>query len=428
MLSIIAGCYEEQVLGYVIKFVDGSFKAERKFCEHSHSGCVKCVTSGPQYIASGSIDEAICIYDIESNTEVCILQGHIGTINALSFANDGTLVSCSDDGNICIWEVGEPACLLKTLKGHKGPVSSISIHPSGKLAMSTSLKDGTVRTWNLLAGRSLYVKNMKSTINAELVRWSSDGTKFMLVSKSKISIYNLETTKCCMEYSLNSPVLTTEYLPGYDIFATGDVKGCICLYDVSQSNYIHKFQAHDARIKSLYPFVPPKEFEQTTSSEVWIVSASSDESLKIWKLTIKSDVLIQEELLTEISTGARLTSVSVWYPGMITSYGKKSTLLSKIRSSVEQQKSISLKKSVEKKIGLPEPISKEVQPTTTGQATPEQPCNLAKKSQKCPSDENIQENRTAKMSVNDKKQKRKGNGKSQVKTPKKSKLNIADLL
>jgi protein MAK11 len=253
------------------------------------------------------------------------LQGHSGTINALTFANDGTLVSCSDDGTICIWEVGEPACLLKTLKGHRGPVSSISLHPSGKLAMSVSLKDGTVRTWNLLAGRSLYVKNMKSTIKAEIVRWSNDGSRFILISNSKISVYNLETTKCTVEINLSVPVITAEFLPKCKVFITGDSKGCIHLYSISSSTAIHKFQAHDARIKSINPFVPPETFSGS-ELEIWVASASSDETIKLWKLTFKNKdqteeiTAMEEKLIVKIDTGARLTSVTAWYAGMLTPY------------------------------------------------------------------------------------------------------------
>jgi len=424
MISIIAGCYEEQVLGYVVKQEGDTIKAERKFGEHSHRGCVKCIAPGPLYIASGSIDETICVYDIESNTEVCTLQGHVGTVNALSFANDGTLVSCSDDGNICIWEVGEPACLLKTLKGHKGAVTSVSIHPSGKIAMSTSVKDGSVRTWNLLAGRSLYVKNMRSSIKAELVRWSSDGSKFILVSDSKIAIYSLESTKCCVEFPLSSPVLTLEYLPGYDVFAAGDGKGFISFFTASQSQQIHKFKAHSARIKSLFPFAPPKEFN-CLKNQLWIVSASSDESLKIWRVSLSNSNTepvsdIKEELLLEISTGARLTSVSAWYPGMIKSY-KKSGIPSKASGDLKVQggKSAVLQsKSSNEKGKSTLQKSKDIDSANHHSSV----TNSKKQSA---NDESLQ--KPVEVLETNKLQKRKSLVKKRNNT-KKSKLNIADLL
>lgn len=42
---------------------------------------------------------------------------------------------------------------------YRKPVNCISIHPTGKLALSVS-KDMTLRTWNLIKGRSAYVTNL----------------------------------------------------------------------------------------------------------------------------------------------------------------------------------------------------------------------------------------------------------------------------
>ena len=42
---------------------------------------------------------------------------------------------------------------------NRKPVNCISIHPTGKMALSVS-KDMTLRTWNLIKGRSAYVTNL----------------------------------------------------------------------------------------------------------------------------------------------------------------------------------------------------------------------------------------------------------------------------
>ena len=39
-------------------------------------------------------------------------------------------------------------------------MNAVTIHPSGKLALSVS-KDKTLRTWNLLKGRAAYTTNIK---------------------------------------------------------------------------------------------------------------------------------------------------------------------------------------------------------------------------------------------------------------------------
>lgn len=48
----------------------------------------------------------------------------------------------------------------KTLRGHRGGVVGLAVHPSGKLALSVG-RDGTLRTWNLIKGRKAYITKLK---------------------------------------------------------------------------------------------------------------------------------------------------------------------------------------------------------------------------------------------------------------------------
>jgi len=41
---------------------------------------------------------------------------------------------------------------MATMKGHKGRVNGLSVHPTGKIAISVG-KDKTLRLWNLMTGR-----------------------------------------------------------------------------------------------------------------------------------------------------------------------------------------------------------------------------------------------------------------------------------
>lgn len=42
--------------------------------------------------------------------------------------------------------------VLRVLKGHKGRVNSVGIHPSGKVALSVGI-DNTLRMWDLMRGK-----------------------------------------------------------------------------------------------------------------------------------------------------------------------------------------------------------------------------------------------------------------------------------
>jgi protein MAK11 len=63
------------------------------------------------------------------------------------------MFSASEDGMINVFQVKD-WIPVRTLKGHKGRVNSIAIHPSLKVALSVG-KDKVLRMWDLSKGKSV---------------------------------------------------------------------------------------------------------------------------------------------------------------------------------------------------------------------------------------------------------------------------------
>ena len=74
-----------------------------------------------------------------------------GSITHLSFPSRSHLLSASEDGTLCLFRARDWA-VLRTLKGHKGRVNSVAVHPSGKVALSVG-KDRALRMWDLMRGK-----------------------------------------------------------------------------------------------------------------------------------------------------------------------------------------------------------------------------------------------------------------------------------
>ena len=57
----------------------------------------------------------------------------------------------TQDSTVAIWRVHDCVC-VHILGGHKAAILGIAIHPSGKLALTTS-RDGYLKMWNLVQGK-----------------------------------------------------------------------------------------------------------------------------------------------------------------------------------------------------------------------------------------------------------------------------------
>ncbi|XP_067424503.1 p21-activated protein kinase-interacting protein 1 isoform X3 [Emydura macquarii macquarii] len=226
------------------------------------------------------------------------LLHHNGTVTCLEFYGNAHLLSGAEDGLICIWDTKRWEC-LKSIKAHKGHVTSLSIHPSGKLALSVGT-DKTLRTWNLVEGRSAFIKNLKQ--NAHIVKWSPSGEKYVVVVTNKVDVYKLETASVSGAITTEKRISSVRFVTDSVLAVVGDDE-VVRLYDCDSQKCLCEFKAHENRIKDIYSF--EKEGLQV------IVTASSDGYIKLWSLELDT---IQDipSLLCEVNTKARLTCLAVW--------------------------------------------------------------------------------------------------------------------
>lgn len=152
---VVAGSYEKLLYGLegTASTRSPSYTLDPIFIFPAHLACVKAVAASPggKWLATGSEDEFIKVWDLRRRKEVGSLSQHAGSITSLQFPTSAHLVSTSVDGTIALFRTADWA-LLKSLKGHSGRVNHVDVHPTGRVALSVG-KDKTLRMWDLMRGR-----------------------------------------------------------------------------------------------------------------------------------------------------------------------------------------------------------------------------------------------------------------------------------
>ncbi len=206
-------------------------------CLHTlsgHSAWVVSIAISPdcRTIVSGSLDDRILIWDLNTGDRLGTLIGHTNSVNSLAFSPNGRcLISCSDDKSIKIWRFPSRE-LIGSIHGHSRDVTSIVVSPDGTFFASGS-EDRTIGVWQLSNGEAIY-------------RFTG----------------------------LTGMVRTVALSPNGQILASGGLNNLIKLWDLVSGQQIRIFSGHHDSVLSIA--IHPQGDR--------LISASKDKTIRIWQL------------------------------------------------------------------------------------------------------------------------------------------------
>ncbi|EEF28003.1 pak inhibitor skb15, putative [Ricinus communis] len=312
-MSLIAGSYEKFIWGFKLKPLkhdQQTLTLTPLFSYPSHISPITTAAASGPVAASGSADDTIHVYDIPSAASLGSLHDHSASITALSFYTPPSLsfprnlISAAADGSVCIFDA-DPFVHLKTVSAHKKGVNDLTIHPSGKLALSVG-RDECLAMLNLVRGRRSFFCRLGK--EASLVKFDIDGDKFFMVTECTIGIHQSEDAKLVTELECSKRVLCAA--PGENgVLFTGGEDRNVTAWDTNSGKIAYCIEgAHSARVKGIVVLNRNDGGGGGGDDPYLLASASSDGVIRVWD--VRMAVKEKPNPLAETNTRSRLTCLA----------------------------------------------------------------------------------------------------------------------
>lgn len=241
---------------------------------HNDAVTVTCVGEGAKLGLSGSDDNTVRVWDLETGRMRYTLEGHTNTVRALALSGGGHFaLSAGADKLIRMWNPATGHC-RDTLDGHEAPVRSLSLSMDGRFLASAS-EDKTIRLWDLdtraclrtLRGHAHWVSGVQLSMDAR--RALSGGYDRTL------RLWDTETGECLRTLSGHEAVIECVAWTADGRFAlSGDEGGLLKLWLLPSGECLRTMYAHRGAVRSV----------SVTGDGRFAVSGGMDGRVRLWEV------------------------------------------------------------------------------------------------------------------------------------------------
>jgi WD40 repeat protein/uncharacterized RDD family membrane protein YckC len=215
-----------------------------------HTAPVTTVAFSPdgRWLASGSEDKTIMLWDVASGRKIRVLQGHSDELQYVTFSPNGKLLaSSSNDMTVKLWDMASGK-LLRTLDDHLGVVLSAQFSPDGNTLASASA-DHTVRLWDVHTGKSLAILRGHQD-EVCMAAFSADGKMLATASKDKtIKLWDVKTFKELRTLNVHEGgVWAVAFTPNGKDLVSASADQTINVWDLASNSQVRTLRGNSSGI------------------------------------------------------------------------------------------------------------------------------------------------------------------------------------
>jgi len=240
------------------------------------------VSQNGRYVAAGSDDRTVTVWDARTKVRLKRLRGHSSEISALAFApNSAKIASAGENGEIRLWDLKHGT--FASLQGTHDIVRSVSFSRSGRWLASGG-REGAIRIWDLQRNTEIPFEFRGQNVD-ELSILPDDVRIIAAGVQGEIVVWNTQIVhplaSVLYEHESDTQILALAVSADGRLVASGDSKGTVLVVPIgAPSALVRPWPALGTSIRSI----------AISSDGHFLVAGTEGGVVRAWDIQRQQDV------------------------------------------------------------------------------------------------------------------------------------------